>query len=144
MTMTDKAVDDDPVETREWLDALGAIAEHRGKPRANYVVNSVVDAARRGGLYVPHTITTAYVNTIDREDEQKSPGDRAVGHRLRAVIRWNPLATILRANKDSSELAGHIASFQSSATLYDIGFGLFWHAPTEQHGGDLLFFQGHS
>jgi pyruvate dehydrogenase E1 component len=144
MTMTDKAVDDDPVETREWLDALGAIAEHRGKPRANYVVNSVVDAARRGGLYVPHTITTAYVNTIAPEDEQKSPGDRAIEHRLRSVIRWNALAIILRANKDSSELGGHIASFQSSATLYDIGFGHFWHAPTEQHGGDLLFIQGHS
>ena len=83
-------------------------------------------------------------NTIPPEQEARSPGDRAIEHRLRSIIRWNALAIILRANKESSELGGHIASFQSAATLYDIGFGHFWHAPTDTHGGDLLFIQGHS
>jgi pyruvate dehydrogenase E1 component len=83
-------------------------------------------------------------NTIPPEQEQKSPSDRALEHRMRSIIRWNALAIILRANKDSSQLGGHIASFQSAATLYDIGFGHFWHAPSDTHGGDLLFIQGHS
>ena len=93
---------------------------------------------------MPRSLNTAYCNTIPPEREEKSPGDRAIEHRLRSIIRWNAMAIILRANKDSSELGGHIASFQSAATLYDIGFGHFWHAPTDTHGGDLLFIQGHS
>ena len=93
---------------------------------------------------MPRSLTTAYKNTIPPEQEQKSPGDRAIEHRLRSIIRWNALAIILRANKDSSELGGHIASFQSAATLYDIGFGHFWRAPSDTHGGDLVFIQGHS
>jgi pyruvate dehydrogenase E1 component len=136
--------DADPAETGEWLDALKAVELHRGQERANLLVNRLVDQARRDGLYIPRSLTTAYKNTIPPEQEAKAPGDRAIEHRLRSIIRWNALAIILRANKDSSELGGHIASFQSAATLYDIGFGHFWHAPTEQHGGDLLFIQGHS
>jgi len=130
-------------ETSEWLDALNAVQAHRGAARSNYIVNRLVEEARRAGVYVPHSLTTAYKNTIAPEQEEKSPGDRAIEHRLRSIIRWNALAIILRANKDSSELGGHIASFQSAETLYDIGFGHFWHAPTETHGGDLLFIQGH-
>jgi pyruvate dehydrogenase E1 component len=134
----------DPIETQEWLEALNAVRQHRGADRASYVVNAVVDAARRDGVYMPRSLTTPYCNTIRPEHEAKSPGDRAIEHRLRSIIRWNALAIILRANKDSSELGGHIASFQSAATLYDIGFGHFWHAPSERHGGDLVFVQGHS
>ena len=134
----------DPVETLEWQDALKAVQQHRGDARANQLLNTVVDQARREGLYVPRSLTTAYKNTIAPEAEEKSPGDRAIEHRLRSIIRWNAMAIILRANKESSELGGHIASFQSAATLYDIGFGHFWHAPTATHGGDLLFIQGHS
>jgi pyruvate dehydrogenase E1 component len=134
----------DPLETSEWLDALRAVQQHRGTERTNYLVNSLVDAARRDGVYVPHSLTTAYKNTLSPEQEQKSPGDRAIEHRLRSIIRWNALAIILRANQHSSELGGHIASFQSAATLYDIGFNHFWHAPTDAHGGDLIYIQGHS
>ncbi|MGB8419198.1 pyruvate dehydrogenase (acetyl-transferring), homodimeric type [Paraburkholderia sp.] len=134
----------DPLETSEWLDALRAVQQHRGTERTNYLVNSLVDAARREGVYVPHSLTTAYKNTLSPEQEEKSPGDRAIEHRLRSIIRWNALAIILRANQDSSELGGHIASFQSAATLYDIGFNHFWHAPTDAHGGDLIYIQGHS
>jgi pyruvate dehydrogenase E1 component len=136
--------DDDLLETQEWLDALAALEAHRGKERANFVVNAVVDAARRDRLYVPQSLTTPYCNTIPPGEQPPLPGDRAIEHRLRSIIRWNALAIILRANKSSSELGGHIASFQSAATLYDIGFGHFWHAPTQEHGGDLIFVQGHS
>lgn len=136
--------DEDALETREWLDALAALEAHRGKERANFVVNAVVDAARRDRLYVPQSLTTPYCNTIPPGEQPPLPGDRAIEHKLRSIIRWNALAIILRANKTSSELGGHIASFQSAATLYDIGFGHFWHAPTEEHGGDLIFVQGHS
>ena len=134
----------DPMETGEWVDALEAVRQHRGGERTNYLLNRLVDEGRREGVYVPRSLTTAYKNTIPPEKEEKSTGDRAIEHRLRSIIRWNAMAIILRANKDSSELGGHIASFQSAATLYDIGFGHFWHAATDTHGGDLLFIQGHS
>src|SRR6058998_597859 len=134
----------DPTETGEWVDALSAVQQYRGSERTNFLINRLIDQGRREGVYVPRSLTTAYCNTIPPEREDKSSGDRAIEHRLRSIIRWNALAIILRANKDSSELGGHIASFQSAATLYDIGFGHFWHAPTERHGGDLVFVQGHS
>ncbi len=142
MTIAD-AHDQDPQETREWLDALSAVRGHRGNERAEFVVNAMLDAARRGGLQIEQSLTTPYCNTIPLEQQPALPGDRAIEHKLRSIIRWNALAIILRANKESSELGGHIASFQSAATLYDIGFGHFWHAPTETHGGDLIFVQGH-
>jgi pyruvate dehydrogenase E1 component, homodimeric type len=138
-TMPDK----DPLETTEWLDALRSVQQHRGNERANYLVETLVQDARRQGAYSPSTLTTAYCNTIPVEREEQSPGNRAIEHRIRSAVRWNAVAIILRANKDSSELGGHIASFQSSALLYDIGWGHFWHAPTEQHGGDLIYVQGH-
>src|SRR5436190_2963811 len=134
----------DPTETGEWVDALSAVQQHRGSERARYPINRLVDEGRREAVYVPRSLNTAYCNTIPPEREEKSSGDRVIEHRLRSIIRWNAMAIILRANKESSELGGHIASFQSAATLYDIGFGHFWHAATDTHGGDLLFIQGHS
>jgi pyruvate dehydrogenase E1 component len=134
----------DPTETQEWIDALKSVLAVQGVERANYLVGKLVDAARRDGTYVPQSLNTPYINTIPPEREERSPGDRDIEHRIRSIIRWNAAAIILRANKDSSELGGHIASFQSAATLYDIGFGHFWHAPTDTHGGDLLYMQGHS
>jgi pyruvate dehydrogenase E1 component len=136
--------DSDSVETQEWLDALAAVRAHRGVDRANFIVSSVVAAAQRDRIYAPQSLTTPYCNTIPVEQEPNPPGDRAIEHKLRSIIRWNALAIVLRANKESSELGGHIASFQSAATLYDIGFGHFWHAPTDTHGGDLVLIQGHS
>jgi pyruvate dehydrogenase E1 component len=136
--------DQDPLETREWLDALKAVLAVQGQERANFLLGRLIDEARRDGTYVPRSLNTAYCNTIPPDKEERSPGDRDIEHRIRSVIRWNAAAIILRANKDSSELGGHIASFQSAATLYDIGFGHFWHAPTEEHGGDLVYIQGHS
>ena len=137
------AQDLDPQETGESLDALSAVRGHRGNDRAEFVVNAVLDAARCGGLQVVQSLTTPYCNTIPPDRQLALPGDRAIEHKLRSIIRWNALAIVLRANKESSELGGHIASFQSAATLYDIGYGHFWHAPTDSHGGDLIFVQGH-
>jgi pyruvate dehydrogenase E1 component len=136
--------DADALETAEWLDALKAVQAHRGVERTQFLLGKLREEALRTNAMPPFLPTTPYRNTIPPEQEAKSPGDRAIEHRLRSIIRWNALAIILRANKESSELGGHIASFQSAATLYDIGFGHFWHAPTDTHGGDLLFIQGHS
>jgi pyruvate dehydrogenase E1 component len=135
--------DHDPVETREWVDSLRAVVRYQGVERARFLLANLRDEARRSGAQLPFIATTPYVNTIPPEREEGSPGDRGIEHRIRSAIRWNAVAIILRANRESSELGGHIASFQSSALLYDIGFGHFWHAPAAGHGGDLLYIQGH-
>jgi pyruvate dehydrogenase E1 component len=136
--------DIDPQETREWLDALEGVLDVEGPERAHYLLESLVDKARRSGSNLPYSANTAYINTIPSHAEDPMPGDAEMEHRVRSLIRWNAVATVLRANKESSELGGHIASFQSAATLYDVGFDHFWHAPSAQHGGDLVFMQGHS
>jgi pyruvate dehydrogenase E1 component len=135
--------DHDPVETQEWVDSLRAVLQHAGPERAKYLLGMLRDEALRTGTMPPFLATTPYRNTIAPDQEAKSPGNRDLEHKIRAAIRWNAVAIILRANKESSELGGHIASFQSSALLYDIGFGHFWHAPTDEHGGDLIYVQGH-
>ena len=136
--------DPDPSETEDWLGALKAVVEHRGPERADFLLDELVRLARREQAWVPHSLTTAYVNTIPVAQQPPYPTDREIETRVSALIRWNAMAIVLRANKDSSELGGHIASYQSSATLYETGFSHFWHAPTADHGGDLVFFQGHS
>ena len=139
----DQPRDTDPAETREWLDSLDGVIEVEGPERAHFLLERVIDGARRRGAPVPYSSTTPYLNTIPVEKQPHHPGDRAIEHRIRSIIRWNAMAIVLRANKESSELGGHIASFQSSALLYDTGFMHFWHAPTESHGGDLVYVQGH-
>src|ERR671929_704692 len=140
----DRARDADPIETREWLEALDGVIAYEGPERAHYLLDRVIDEARRKGAPVPYSANTPYLNTIPPERQARHPGDRAIEHRIRSLIRWNALAIVLRANKQSSELGGHIASFQSAATLYDVGFMHFWHGATERHGGDLIYLQGHS
>ncbi len=136
--------DSDPQETREWLDALDAVIEHEGPVRAQYLLEQLVARARNTGAYIPYNANTAYVNTIPADREERSPGDPEMEHRIRSLVRWNAMATVVRANKESSELGGHIASFASAATLYDVGFNHFFRAANENHRGDLIFFQGHS
>ena len=135
--------DRDPSETREWLDALDSVEAFEGVGRVDELLEGVIQAARRKGAKLSFAANTAYVNTIPPQDEPAHPGDRVLEHKIRSIIRWNAAAIVLRANKTSSELGGHIASFQSAATLYDTGFMHFWHAPTEAHGGDLIYYQGH-
>src|ERR687885_279828 len=137
-------VDSDPLETQEWRDALDGVVEFEGPERAEFLLDQVLAQARRKGAPVPYSANTPYLNTIPPDQQAKHPGDRAIEHRIRSLIRWNAAAMVLRANKESSELGGHIASFQSAATLYDAGFMWFWHAPSERHGGDLIYIQGHS
>jgi pyruvate dehydrogenase E1 component len=137
-------IDVDPQETREWLESLDSAMEREGAPRAHFLIERLIDQARRSGAHLPYTATTAYVNTIRKSDEEQLRGEPGLEHRLRSIVRWNALAMVMRANLVSKELGGHIATFASAATLYDVGFNHFFHAPTETHGGDLIYFQGHS
>jgi pyruvate dehydrogenase E1 component len=136
--------DIDAVETSEWLEALDAVVAHDGPDRARHILQRVVERAQHAGTGPIATLNTPYVNTIPPEDEAKLPGDPMIERRLRSIIRWNAMAMVVRANKESSELGGHIASYASVATLYEVGFNHFWHAPTAEHAGDLVYFQGHS
>ena len=138
--------DIDPIETQEWLDALSSVLENEGSERAHFLLENLVRYTRRRGVHLPFSATTAYLNTIPVGKEQKSPGNQELEHRIRAAIRWNAAAMVLRAGKKDLELGGHIASFQSSATLYDVGFNHFWRAKDEAAGeeGDLIYVQGHS
>jgi pyruvate dehydrogenase E1 component len=136
--------DIDPAETAEWVEALEAVIRNDGPERARELLEEVFADARLRGLHPSGDLSTPYVNTIPAAAEVAVPGDHDLEHRVRSLVRWNAIATVLSANKESSELGGHIASFQSAATLYEIGFNHFWHAPSEDHGGDLVFIQGHS
>ncbi|MFZ9962042.1 MAG: pyruvate dehydrogenase (acetyl-transferring), homodimeric type [Burkholderiales bacterium] len=135
--------DDDPQETQEWLDSLDSVIKKEGPERAHFLLEQLVEKARRSGAHLPYSANTAYINTIPIGNEIKSPGDHELEHRIRSYVRWNAAAMVLRANKDTN-VGGHIASFASAATLYDVGFNHFWHTPSESHGGDLVFSQGHS
>jgi pyruvate dehydrogenase E1 component len=136
--------DPDMQETQEWLDALEAVIEQEGPERAHYLIERLVELARRTGINLPYKATTAYINTIPPGKETPSPGDHELEQKIRNYVRWNALAMVLRANKGDSNLGGHIASFASAATLYDVGYNHFWHSPSENHGGDMVFVQGHS
>jgi pyruvate dehydrogenase E1 component len=136
--------DSDPQETREWLDALDSVFETEGVLRAHYLVGRLIRRARRKGAYLPYSANTAYVNTIPEAHEKRSPGDAAIEYRIRSIIRWNAMAMVVQANRVDPSLGGHISSFASAATLYDVGFNHFFRAPTEDFGGDLLYIQGHS
>lgn len=142
--MSEKVMHDvDPQETREWLDALQAVMDEEGAERAHYLLESLTDQARRNGAHLPFEATTAYVNTIPAGQEPEMPGDQGMERRIRSIIRWNALAMVLRGSKKNLELGGHISSFASSATLYDVGFNHFFRAPNDKDGGDLIYFQGH-
>ena len=136
--------DVDPEETRDWLDSLHSVLEKEGIERAHYLIERLVAEMRRSGAHLPYKATTAYLNTIRKSDEEPSPGEPGLEHRIRSINRWNALAMVYNANTISSELGGHISSYASCATLYEVGFNHFFHAPTEDHGGDLIYFQGHS
>ena len=138
------ADDPDAQETQEWLEALSGVIEQEGPERAHFLIERLVERARREGINLPYKATTAYLNTIPVGKEEPSPGNHELENTIRAYVRWNALAMVLRANRGDSGLGGHIASFASAATLYDVGFNHFWHAPSADHGGDLVYIQGHS
>ncbi|MDQ8023094.1 MAG: pyruvate dehydrogenase (acetyl-transferring), homodimeric type [Moraxellaceae bacterium] len=135
--------DPDARETQEWLEALSAVMSQEGPERAHYLIERLIEAAREAGVDIPYSANTAYINTIPTELQPKYPGNTAIEERIQAYLRWNAMAMVVRANKHTN-VGGHIASYASSATLYDVGFNWFWNAAHEGHGGDLIFFQGHS
>ena len=134
----------DPVETQEWLDALESVLDKEGDDRAHYLMTRMGELATRNGTQLPYAITTPYRNSIPLTHEARMPGDLFMERRIRSLVRWNALAMVMRTNLKDPDLGGHIGTFASSATLYDIGFNYFFQAPTEEHGGDLIFFQGHA
>ncbi len=141
---TQIGTDPDMQETKEWLDALEAVLENEGPERAHYLMERMVDLARRRGAQIPFSSTTAYVNTIPTKQEAHCPGNLEYEERLRSWMRWNAMAMVVKANRVDGDLGGHISSFASLANMFGIGFNHFWHAPTAEHGGDLLYLQGHS
>ena len=126
----------DPVETQEWLDALESVLDKEGEERAHYLMTRMGELATRTGSQLPYAITTPYRNTIPVTHEARMPGDLFMERRIRSLVRWNAMAMVMRTNLKDSDLGGHISSFASSATLYDIGFNYFFQAPTDEHGGD--------
>jgi len=143
-TSNGAGADVDAIETSEWLEALDAVVAHDGPVRARDLLTRVIERAQQSGTGPIASLNTPYVNTIPADREPPYPGDPELDRRLRSIMRLNAIAIVVRANKVSSELGGHIASYQSLATLYEVGFNHFWHAPSESHGGDLVYFQGHS
>ena len=136
--------DTDNQETQEWLDSLRSVIDSEGPERAHFLIETMIDQARRSGTNLPYNATTSYLNTIPTHLQQKHPGNPDMERRIRALIRWNAVMTVLRANEKSPGIGGHIASFQSAATLYDVGFNHFFRATNGNFGGDLVYFQGHS
>jgi len=142
------ANDVDAQETREWIDALSAVIEAEGRERGHFLLEQLLEQARQSGIDMPFSATTGYVNTIEPEDEERCPGNLEMEERLRAYMRWNAMAMVVKANRlhpaDGGDLGGHISSFASLATMFGAGFNHFWHAEDESHGGDCLYIQGHS
>ncbi len=138
-----KIEDIDPIESQEWQDAISDVIERDGPNRAHFLLDRAVQQARAAGAMLPFSATTPYQNTIPHDDQFEFPGDLEMEGRIRAINRWNAMATVVRRNKESSEYGGHIASFASSAAMYDVGLNHFWRARSAIHGGDLVFFQGH-
>ncbi|MDX1509019.1 MAG: pyruvate dehydrogenase (acetyl-transferring), homodimeric type, partial [Woeseiaceae bacterium] len=140
-----KPIDDiDPLETSEWLESIDSVLAQHGPERAHYLLNKMIDFARRSGAYLPYSPNTAYLNTISPGRQPEYPGDRTLEKRIEAYLRWNAMAMVVRSNRISTEYGGHISSYASSATLYEVGFNHFWRGATDDHGGDMIFMQGHS
>ena len=142
--MSEADHDEDPVETEEWIESINSVIESAGVERAAYLLQRLSSKVTETGAQLPYAINTPYRNTIPVADEARMPGDLFMERNLRSLIRWNAMAMVMRANLKDGNLGGHISSFQSAATLYDVGFNYFFRAPTEEHGGDLVYIQGHS
>ncbi len=136
--------DIDPIETKEWLESLSAVLKIDGKKRAQFLIKKLIDHSYKEGSDLVLSRNTPYINTIPPEEEKKSPGDQNLERKIRSLIRWNAAAMVVRANKKNPELGGHIGTFASAATLYDVGMNHFWRAKNNKFGGDLIYFQGHS
>jgi len=142
--MTDKKKDIDPQETKEWVESLQAVLDENGTERAHFIVEKMIDHVRRNGVRMPYSPNTAFLNTISAEDQQPYPGSRSIERRIKSLVRWNAMAMVVRANEESDGIGGHISTFASSATLYEVAFNHFFKGPKSPGGSDLVFFQGHA
>ncbi|MFI5309410.1 MAG: pyruvate dehydrogenase (acetyl-transferring), homodimeric type, partial [Polyangiales bacterium] len=136
--------DSDPQETQDWLEALEGVLAAEGPERAHFLIEALIDKARRAGAHLPYKATTAYVNTIHPSDEVRNPGDEELEYRLRSFVRWNAMAMVVKANHRYPGIGGHLSTFASAATLYDVGYNHFFKGPDHPEGADLIYFQGHS
>ena len=136
--------DTDPEETQEWLDSLDAVVETHGKTRARFLLSTLLERARASQVSFPATVSTPYVNTIPREAEPWFPGDEHIERRIRRFIRWNAAVSVVRANKAADGIGGHLSTFASSASLYEIGFNHFFRGKDDGNAGDHVYFQGHA
>ncbi len=136
--------DVNPIETQDWLASLDSLIREEGLERAQFIIEQVISQARAGGVALPTGVTTDYVNTIPVSEQPAYPGDHKIERRIRSAVRWNAIAAVLRSQKKDLDLGGHISTFQSAATMYEVCFNHFFKAPTEKDGGDLVFFQGHA
>jgi pyruvate dehydrogenase E1 component len=141
--MSDQFIDQDPQETQEWLDALEAVVQFEGTDKAHHLIATLIEKARVHGIDIPYSANTPYINTIAPEEQDNYPGDLSIEQRLRAILRWNAMAMVVRANKETS-VGGHIASYASSCTLYEVGMNHFFKGPNHEQGADMVFFQGHT
>ena len=135
--------DPDKQETQEWLDAFESVIKHADKERAKFLLKALYNKAVQEDVLF-NRLDTAYINTIPVEDQPNYPGNLALERKIRALVRYNAMAMVVRANKSGDDLGGHLASFASSATLYETGFNHFWRAASETFGGDMIYYQGHS
>ena len=144
--MSNTLVNDiDPIETQDWLSAVDSLIRAEGAERAHYIINQVIDQARNGGVKIAKGgVTTPYVNTIPVSEQPAYPGDKAIERRIRSAVRWNAIMAVLRGQKKDLELGGHISTYQSAASMYEVCFNHFFKAATDKNGGDLVFFQGHA
>lgn len=142
--MPEEYTDIDPQETLEWLEALDSVLTNEGTERTHFLLEKLIAKARSSGAYLPYSPNTPYLNTLLPSQEETTPGNPELEWKIRSLVRWNAMAMVVQANRSSTELGGHIASFASAATLYDVGFNHFFHARSANHGGDLVYFQGHS
>ncbi|MEJ2614957.1 MAG: hypothetical protein P8Z35_08365 [Ignavibacteriaceae bacterium] len=132
------------IETREWLYSLDYVLQHGGPERVKDLLHQLQIRAQKFGVEIPFTANTPYINTIPREKQPPYPGDREIERRIKSLIRWNAMAMVVRANKMESGIGGHISTYASAATLYEVGFNHFFHGNNEGYDGDQIYFQGHA
>ena len=143
MTNQIKKHDIDPQETQEWVESIRAVLETEGVERTHFIIEKMIEFARRNGVKMPYSPNTAYVNTIPVSNQPPFPGDRDIERRIKSLIRWNAMAMVVRANRENHGIGGHISSFSSAATLYEVAFNHFMKGHSAE-GGDMVFFQGHA
>src|SRR5438045_6595627 len=136
--------DVDTAETKEWLDSLESVLQHEGPERARFLLIQLKNKAVRGGVEIPFSANTPYINSIPPSRQPPFPGSREIERRIKSLVRWNAMAMVVRANKHESGIGGHISTYASAATLLEIGFNHFFRGPDAEGGGDLVYFQGHA